>query len=233
MARTWPKRSEPFVDAIRSRLASTRSTGTACTAIAGATNQTYTLTSPEAGATVRVQGTASDMAGTGQVSSVHTAIVTAPSSRRGWRRRRGWSSAALGGSKRHRLPHHERRRRRGSGQHPALRHRHLAARTTFKYALSEVATVKIAIFQRLPGRRRGKTCRAPSKTLRHMRRCIRIVLRGTLIRTSASGPNSGAFSGRIGSKALKPGRYQATLAATNAAQRTSKPTTLTFTVVKQ
>jgi hypothetical protein len=41
-----------------------------------------------------------------------------------------------------------------------------------------------------------------------------------------------AFSGRLGSKTLKPGRYRATLAARNSAG-TSKAQRLSFTVVRR
>ncbi|MGI8411612.1 MAG: hypothetical protein ACR2LV_02810 [Solirubrobacteraceae bacterium] len=40
-----------------------------------------------------------------------------------------------------------------------------------------------------------------------------------------------AFSGRIGSRALSPGRYQATLIAVDATRKTSKPKTILFTIV--
>jgi hypothetical protein len=103
--------------------------------------------------------------------------------------------------------------------------------TTFKYTLSEAASVKIAIAQRSPGRRKGGRCVAPTRKLRKHAKCTRTLARGALTRTSHQGANSVAFSGRIGSKALKPGTYQATLTATNAATGASKPITIRFTIV--
>ena len=105
--------------------------------------------------------------------------------------------------------------------------------TTFKYTLSEAATVKIVISQRVPGRRRGKSCVARSSRLRHAKRCVRIIAKGTLTRSSHVGANKVAFSGRIGSKALTPGIYQATLTATDTAKLASKPQTIYFTIVKR
>ncbi len=105
--------------------------------------------------------------------------------------------------------------------------------TTFKYTLSEAATVRIVIAQGRSGRRKGKKCVAPTRKLRQAKKCIRILVKGALTRTSHPGSNSVAFSGRIGSKALKPGRYQATLTATDAARNTSKPKTIIFTIVKR
>jgi hypothetical protein len=77
--------------------------------------------------------------------------------------------------------------------------------TTFRIKLSEAARVKIVI-------RRGK--RSP----------------GTLERAARTGRNRIAFSGRIGSKGLKPGRYVATITATDAAGHRSKPRRLRFSV---
>ena len=119
------------------------------------------------------------------------------------------------------------------GSAAAIRHRKHKIGTKFKYTLSEAATVEIAISRRLPGRRRGKSCVAPAKKLRHAKACTRIIARGTLTRTSHLGANRVAFSGRIGSRALKPGAYQATLTATDSAKLTSKPQTIRFTIVRR
>jgi hypothetical protein len=105
--------------------------------------------------------------------------------------------------------------------------------TTFRYTLTEAATVKIAISQRLAGRRKGSRCVAPTRSRRKAKKCTRVLSRGTLTRTSHQGQNSVAFSGRIGSKALRPGNYQATITATDVAKNTSKPKTISFRVVKR
>lgn len=58
--------------------------------------------------------------------------------------------------------------------------------------------------------------------------------RGTLECKTKSGPNNLKFSGRIGSKKLKPGRYRATITAT--ATGTSTPSagkTASFTIVRR
>jgi len=105
--------------------------------------------------------------------------------------------------------------------------------TTLRYTLTEPATVRIVIAQAASGRRRGRRCVAPTRRLRKARRCVRLSTRGTLTRTSHKGADRVAFSGRIGSKALKPGRYQATITATDAAKNTSKPQTIAFTIVRR
>ena len=80
--------------------------------------------------------------------------------------------------------------------------------TRFRYTLSEAARVVVTI-------RRAST----GKTV------------GKLIRTGKPGANSIRFSGRVGSKALKPGRYRAVITATDAAGNRSAPKSVRFRVV--
>ncbi len=103
--------------------------------------------------------------------------------------------------------------------------------TTVSYALSETATAKIAIAQRRSGRRKGQSCVAPARKLRRAAKCTRVSPRGTLTRISAQGANAVFFSGRLRSKALIPGRYQATLTAIDGARNVSKPSTIFFEIV--
>jgi hypothetical protein len=105
--------------------------------------------------------------------------------------------------------------------------------TTFTYTLSEAATARIVISQRRPGRRQGIRCVAPRRSLRKKARCTIITRKGELTRVSHQGANRVAFSGRIGSKALSPGSYSATITATDAAKNTSGPKTISFTIAKR
>jgi len=93
--------------------------------------------------------------------------------------------------------------------------------------------VNIVIAQSRPGRRKNKTCVVPTRRLRRDKKCIRLVTKGTLTRTSRQGANGVAFCGRIGSKILSPGSYQATLTASDNAKNASKPKTITFRIVKR
>jgi hypothetical protein len=102
--------------------------------------------------------------------------------------------------------------------------------TTFSYTLSEAATAKLAIAELVPGRREGNRCVAPTPRLTRAKKCSKRLGRGTLTRSSHAGVNEVAFSGRIGSKALQPGHYSATLTATTT-NATSAPVTVSFTVV--
>ena len=196
------------------------SAGLSCTAIAGASAQTYTLTAADVKSTIRVQETASNAAGAAPpASSSQTAVVTAPRPPvvTGYRiTNRTFVVAAA------RTPIF--------ASAAATRRKHKKG-TAFRYALSEAATVKIVISQRASGRRKGKGCVAPTRKLRHARACTRIILNGTLTRRSHQGANTVAFSGRIAAKPLKPGSYQARLSATDSASRTSKAYTVKFNVV--
>jgi hypothetical protein len=104
--------------------------------------------------------------------------------------------------------------------------------TTFSYTLSGPATVKIAIAEQLPGRRKGKQCVAPTHQLRHAKKCTRTFARGRLTQAGKQGINRLVFPGRIGSKALSPGSYTATITATDAAHDVSTPVTISFTILK-
>jgi hypothetical protein len=104
--------------------------------------------------------------------------------------------------------------------------------TVFTFKLSAAATTRITIAQELRGVKKGKRCVAPRKGLR--KRCNRLKqIRPPLTRKhTKAGSNRVPFSGRLGKRALKPGTYKATLVATDAAGRRSKPVSATFVVVK-
>jgi predicted acyl esterase len=114
----------------------------------------------------------------------------------------------------------------------AARRRAAPRGTRALFRLSEPATVRLAIARRLAGKRSGRRCVAPSRRLRRARSCTRLRPAGTLSRRAAFGANSVAFSGRIGRRALAPGRYQVVLTATNPAGISSRPATRSFTIVR-
>jgi hypothetical protein len=83
---------------------------------------------------------------------------------------------------------------------------------SFRFTLSEPAQVKLTIQRRLPGRS------ARYRTL------------GKLTRSGAKGANRIRFSGRIGKRSLRPGRYRALISATDAAGNRSTPKRTRFRV---
>lgn len=107
-----------------------------------------------------------------------------------------------------------------------------ATGTTFRYKLSEPATVKIDLQQLLPGRKKGKACVKPTAKLGKAKKCLRAVSQGTLTRASHAGANTVPFSGRIGTRSLRPGGYQAVLTAIDGAGNGSGRKTLSFKVVR-
>jgi hypothetical protein len=105
--------------------------------------------------------------------------------------------------------------------------------TVIRFTLSEAASVKVAIRRAAAGRRSGARCIKPTAKLRQAKRCTRYVLKGALRRSGKAGANAVAFSGRLGTRALKPGRYRAVITATDAAHNAGRPVTLSFRIVRR
>lgn len=106
--------------------------------------------------------------------------------------------------------------------------------TKLRYDVSTTGTLRITIARLLSGRRSGTRCVKPTRRLRSRRRCIRAIARGGLTRKVTAGPGRIAFSGRLGRKALVPGRYRATIVATTpGAPAPSAPRSATFTIVRR
>lgn len=103
--------------------------------------------------------------------------------------------------------------------------------TRFRYTLSQDAKVTVTVERKASGRRKGRRCVKPRAGLR--RRCTRFVRQGALTKQSPTGANSLPFSGKLGRRTLKPGRYRARLVAVNAAGQRSKESRLSFTIVKR
>jgi hypothetical protein len=104
--------------------------------------------------------------------------------------------------------------------------------TIFTFRLSEAASIAIVIDRSEKGRRVGRRCRAPKRSLRHRPRCTRHVKVGSLARSDLSpGPQRVTFRGRLRSHRLRAGRYRASLVATDLAGNRSRTLRLTFRVV--
>jgi hypothetical protein len=104
--------------------------------------------------------------------------------------------------------------------------------TTFRFRLSEAARVVFAIERAQPGRRSKGRCVKPKRSNRGKPRCTRFVATGRFAVAARAGANAKKFSGRIGRRALKPGRYRVTMTATDAAGNESAPKRLNFRVVR-
>lgn len=122
---------------------------------------------------------------------------------------------------------------KGSAEKPVTARARAKKGTTFRYTLSEAARVLFKIQRKAPGRRVGRKCRPPSRSNRRNKKCTRLVTVATFAKDSAAGANTKKFSGKIGKKTLKPGRYQASLTARDAAGNVSAVKTLSFRVVRR
>jgi hypothetical protein len=72
----------------------------------------------------------------------------------------------------------------------------------------------------------------PTATNRSKPPCKRYVRPRRFAAQAVAGANRKKFSGRIGKRALRPGRYRATLVATDAAGNHSRPKRLAFRIVR-
>jgi hypothetical protein len=104
--------------------------------------------------------------------------------------------------------------------------------TTFRYTLSAAAkTVRIAIAALADGRRSRGRCVKPAHRLRKAKACTRAVTKGTIAGPTKAGANAVRFSGRLHGRLLSPGRYKATIVATDATGRRSSPRVAPFQVL--
>ncbi len=103
--------------------------------------------------------------------------------------------------------------------------------TTFRFTLNTSATVRIAILQRVTGRKVGKQCLKTTPKRKRLKPCKRFAEIGKLERTGvAAGARSVGFSGRLGTRKLPAGSYQARLIASTSGG-SSAPVTVAFTIV--
>jgi virginiamycin B lyase len=104
--------------------------------------------------------------------------------------------------------------------------------STLRFSLSEPASVVATIAREVPGRRLGGRCVATGKAKPGAARCPRFVPKGALKIDGVDGPDKLAFSGRLGGKALGPGRYRATFVAHDHAGNASSPSLAPFAIVR-
>lgn len=104
--------------------------------------------------------------------------------------------------------------------------------TTFTFALSEPASVRLAFVQPVHGRRVGRRCVAKTRRNARRRACTR-TLGGTLVLSAHAGVNRVVFQGRLSArKALPLGGYTMTITAVNRSGLRSAPASLRFTIVR-
>ena len=95
-----------------------------------------------------------------------------------------------------------------------------------RYALTAAASVTFTVERALKGRRVGGKCRKQTEANRGKKRCTRYqALKSGFVLQGAAGDNGFRFSGRIGGKALKPGKYRLVALADTSVKRAA------FTIV--
>jgi hypothetical protein len=81
--------------------------------------------------------------------------------------------------------------------------------TTVRYAVTAATIVNFTVERALRGRRVGGQCRKQTEANRSKKRCRRYrALKSGFVLQGVAGENTFGFSGRIGPKALAPGRYR-------------------------
>jgi acid phosphatase type 7 len=103
--------------------------------------------------------------------------------------------------------------------------------TTFRYRLSEAATVRFTIRRRSKGRQVAGRCRAQTRDNLARQPCVRHTRVGRFTQVGVAGANRRRFRGRIGRRQLRPGAFRADLKATDARGNRSQPESASFTIV--
>jgi hypothetical protein len=88
---------------------------------------------------------------------------------------------------------------------------------TISYRDSQIATTTFTVLRQEAGRRSGKSCRKPSKSNTHGKRCTLYTPVGTFSHADLAGANSLHFSGRLNGRKLAKGRYRLSAVAHNGA----------------
>jgi hypothetical protein len=92
---------------------------------------------------------------------------------------------------------------------------------TVRYALTAAATVRFKIERAAKGRRVGKRCVKATRANRKRKKCTRYApVKRAFSHNGDAGANSFRFSGRIGGRALRPGRYRLVGKAGDSLRRT-------------
>jgi hypothetical protein len=88
---------------------------------------------------------------------------------------------------------------------------------TISYHDSQIATTTFTVLREESGRAQGKSCKKPSKSNRHGKRCTLYAPVGTFSHADLSGANSLHFSGRLNGRKLAKGRYRLSAVTHNSA----------------
>jgi virginiamycin B lyase len=113
----------------------------------------------------------------------------------------------------------------------AAKKRRGAVGTTISYLLTKDATATLTFEQAVQGRKRASDCVRITRRNRNGKKCTRFVPKGQITRTGSQGQDAVPFSGRIGNRALRPGRYRVGVAGTDAQGRSGLFQYATFVIL--
>ena len=103
--------------------------------------------------------------------------------------------------------------------------------TTFRYRLSEAATVTVTLRRKSVGRKVAGRCRTRTRANRRRPACIRLRRVGQLQQQGVAGRNKRRFSGWVGLRRLHTGAYRARFVAVDAAGNRSRSKVVSFTII--
>jgi DNA-binding beta-propeller fold protein YncE len=106
-------------------------------------------------------------------------------------------------------------------------------RTRVSYRASEAATTTFRVKRAVSGVKPADRCVKPSPTTKRGRRCTRFVaVRGSFRHADVAGANDFRFTGRIGGRALKPGKYRLDATAKDAAGNVGRAVRARFRIMR-
>ena len=105
--------------------------------------------------------------------------------------------------------------------------------TTIRFSISRAATASIAIRRLRVGYRVGRRCVTASQSRSARATCTLAQPVAALTRHAKIGSNTIALTGRIGRRALRPGRYTLTVTARVGLGPSSRPRSTTFQIVRR
>ncbi len=106
------------------------------------------------------------------------------------------------------------------------------ASTQVSYVLSEAGTVVLTVERKVPGRRVAGICKPVTVKNKTGKPCDRWLKAASFTAAGNAGPNVFTLPGRIGGKALTPGAYRLTVAATDTSRNASPVSQSRFTIVR-
>lgn len=103
--------------------------------------------------------------------------------------------------------------------------------TTFRYTVSEAATVRFKIERKRSGRLVGGKCKPRTPKNQKRNKCVSFKRVGSRSQAAKAGANKLKWNGKLKGKPLVPGSYRATVVATDRAGGRSTPKTVGFRIL--